>query len=145
MKQPGDSDIFTCRMCGKCCHGYGGTYVDERETAAICEYLGIGREDFEKRYTAPSGGRRVLAQKADGYCVFFDEKCSIHPVKPAMCRQWPYLRAVLVDPGNWLAMAASCPGMDPDAPRGKIVREVEKRLKQAAEDTFSFDRSGPGR
>jgi hypothetical protein len=27
-------DIFDCKLCGECCKGFGGTYVDERDIMA---------------------------------------------------------------------------------------------------------------
>ena len=62
-------------------------------------------------YCRLSGGRPLLAQGPDGYCIFWKKLCTIHPVKPRMCRRWPFIESILVDPANWLAMAGSCPGM----------------------------------
>ena len=121
-------DIFTCRMCGDCCRGYGGTYVSGEDIAAIAAYIGCERGGFEKRYCQRSGKRWVLAQKDGGYCIFWDHGCGIHPVKPGMCRDWPFIRAVLIDPGNWFAMAASCPGMRTDATKAQVQEAVAKAL-----------------
>jgi Fe-S-cluster containining protein len=101
-------------MCGDCCRGYGGTFVSLEDIQAIAAYLGADADRFVETYCRFSGSRPVLAQADNGYCIFWDRKCTIHPVKPRMCRQWPYLQSVLVDVGNWHAMAASCPGMRTD-------------------------------
>ena len=107
-------EIFTCRMCGDCCRGYGGTFVSPEDIQAIAAYLGADADRFVETYCQFSGSRPVLAQADNGYCIFWDRQCTIHPVKPRMCRKWPYLQSVLVDVGNWHAMAASCPGMRTD-------------------------------
>jgi len=70
----------------------------------------------------------VLAQRADGYCIFWDRLCTIHPVKPRMCRAWPFIESILVDPQNWLTMAASCPGMSTDIALNQVVECVRQEL-----------------
>lgn len=116
---------FTCRLCGDCCKGYGGTYLSESDIPKIARYLGISVTRLVREYTQLSGERRLIAQAANGYCAFWDRVCTIHPVKPRMCRQWPFIRSLLVDVGNWRAMAASCPGMAADAPDALIVDCVQ--------------------
>ena len=127
-------DIFSCRMCGDCCRGYGGTYVTDREIGAISRYVGCAPERFAERYCRWSGKRLLLAQNRDGYCIFYDRRCTIHPVKPRMCRSWPFIRAVLVDVKNWYAMADSCPGMRTDVTEAQIRRAVEQAILRPQPD-----------
>jgi Fe-S-cluster containining protein len=73
----------------------------------------------------------VLAQGKGGYCAFWKKGlCGIHPVKPKMCRDWPFIGSVIVDPGNWYAMARSCPGMRTDVSEEEILRCVKHELKK---------------
>ena len=109
--QPTPDDVFTCLRCGDCCRGYGGTFVSRADMEAIAAFIHADPRTFAEHYCRLSGGKPVLAQRADGYCVFWDRACTIHPVKPRMCRRWPFIESILVDPANWLAMAGSCPGM----------------------------------
>ncbi len=125
--EPCGREIFTCRMCGDCCRGYGGTFVSPGEIRAIAAYVGVDAQRFIENYCQFSGRRPVLAQAENGYCVFWDGKCGIHPVKPRMCRQWPYLESVLVDVANWHAMADSCPGMRTDVDDA-VIRECVARM-----------------
>ena len=120
--------LFSCTQCGDCCKGYGGTYLSEADIDAISCYLGVSTDRLIAYYTRKSGGRRLIAQGDNGYCIFWDRVCTIHAVKPEMCRQWPFIRSILVDAGNWRAMAASCPGMDADAPDRKVLECVKKAL-----------------
>ena len=123
--------IFECRMCGECCNGYGGTYVTPTDIAAIAAFIGADPGTFVRDYCRMSGRRPVLGQGPDGYCVFFREKrCAIHPVKPRMCRAWPYIESVLKDPANWRMMAGSCPGMRTDVPDDCILRCVRNQIEQ---------------
>jgi hypothetical protein len=121
-------DLFECRMCGDCCRGYGGAYVTSEDVRAIAGYVGEAPETFVNRYCQMSGSRPVLAEGPDGRCVFWDGICTIHPVKPRMCRQWPFIRAILVDVINWRSMADSCPGMRTDVSDETILRVVRRKL-----------------
>jgi Fe-S-cluster containining protein len=74
----------------------------------------------------------VLAQGEDGYCVFAHRAlCRIHPVKPRMCRAWPFIESVLRHPGNWKIMAGACPGMRTDVSEDTVVRCVKAALAAA--------------
>ena len=108
------SDLFKCTQCGDCCRGYGGTYVSSADIEAIAHYLNISFDSLRRRFCTPSGQRLVLAQQENGYCAFWDRNCTIHPVKPRMCRMWPFIPSLLVDLSNWQTMADSCPGMRRD-------------------------------
>lgn len=122
------AEIFTCRMCGDCCKGYGGTYVSQSDITAIAEYVGMDRGVFVETCCRMSGGRLVLAQAESGYCLFWDRLCTIHPVKPSMCRRWPFIQSVLVDVANWRGMASCCAGMRTDVPDDLILHQVRRRL-----------------
>ncbi len=119
-------DLFSCTLCGECCKGFGGTYLSDADIEAIARFLDIDTQIFIDKYTALSGSKRLIRQAESGYCVFWDRVCTIHPVKPRMCRQWPFIRNILVDVGNWRAMAKSCPGMNADAADDDILACVKK-------------------
>lgn len=117
--------LFDCTQCGECCKGFGGTYVSVEDLEAIAAYIGVTAESCRRNYCVRSGERFVLSQRADGYCIFWDRNCTIHPVKPRMCRSWPYIDSLLVDIGNWWIMAASCPGMQTDVDETELLRRVQ--------------------
>ncbi|MCJ7830330.1 MAG: YkgJ family cysteine cluster protein [Desulfobacterales bacterium] len=120
--------IFECRQCGDCCKGYGGTFVTSADIAAIARFIGTEPDSFVERYCQMSGRRPVLAQRADGYCVFWDGLCTIHPVKPRMCRAWPFIDSLRVDIHNWQIMAYACPGMRADLPDDVVAWCVKREL-----------------
>ncbi len=126
------NDIFTCRLCGACCIGFGGTYINEADIVRIAAFVGRTRDAFIRDCCVPSGSRQVLAQKHDGTCLFFDPEaqCTIHPVKPKMCRAWPFIRAVAAHPENWNIMAGSCPGMVQNVSHADLTRIVLEELKK---------------
>lgn len=127
-KQLDASDIFECRMCGECCTGYGGTYVTEKDINAIAEYKNIDIEQFKKKYCSLSGGKPLLATGSDGKCIFFDKLCTIHPVKPRMCREWPFIPGVVRNPGNWDLMASACAGIKTGVSHSDIVNCTKQQL-----------------
>ena len=129
---PSDSidpaELFECRKCGDCCKGFGGTYLTAEDIEAIARYIGSDPGKFVDRYCSLSGTKPVLAQRSDGYCIFWDKICKIHPVKPLMCRKWPFIESILVDAENWLIMAGSCPGIHTDVPVDIVQKYVKKKL-----------------
>ena len=123
-------DLFSCQHCGDCCKGYGGTYLTESDIERISRYLGVKRNYFLRDACQFSGGKPIVAQAKNGYCILWDQQCTIHPVKPQMCRRWPFIESILVDTGNWRAMAAACPGMRVDFSDEQIRKCVRAALKQ---------------
>ncbi len=133
---PCGDDIFTCRQCGDCCKGFGGTYVTDGDIIAISGYIRFSPDRFASHYCEKSGSRYVLTCGKDGCCIFFDKEkqCTIHPVKPYMCRAWPFIKTLMHNPENWHAMANSCPGM-----KKKIPDEMIKKIVQVEKE--KLDRS----
>jgi uncharacterized protein len=122
--------FFNCTQCGDCCKGYGGTYLTDEDIAAIAAHLEIPPSEFKERYCVLSGERYVLAQRDDGYCIFWDRNCTIHAIKPEMCRKWPFIDSLLKDIGNWQTMASVCPGMRPDVDDKQLRDYVCKSLRR---------------
>lgn len=127
-------DLFRCTLCGDCCKGFGGTYVSRADIAAIAAFLAIDPSEVIERCCRKSGGRYLLTQRSDGYCIFWEQTCRIHPVKPRMCRRWPFIESVVADPFNWKIMAAFCPGMRADAPLDGVRDCVRRVLDSEAAD-----------
>ncbi|MFH2090929.1 MAG: YkgJ family cysteine cluster protein [Pseudomonadota bacterium] len=123
-------DIFVCQQCGDCCKGFGGTYVTLEDIEKISTFINCNPDQFTQKYCDPSGSKFVLTQKKDGYCIFFDsnQQCTIHPVKPYMCRAWPFIATIINYPENWDIMSNSCPGMKKDIPYKDLKQIV--RIEQ---------------
>jgi len=123
---PGNS-LFSCKQCGECCIGYGGTYVTDHDIERIAAYTGTDPHEFVEQFCNLSGDKPVLAQQDDGHCVFWDKICTIHHVKPQMCRKWPYIENLLIDFENWNIMASMCPGMKKDV-SSRVVKDWVKKM-----------------
>ncbi|OQY53158.1 MAG: hypothetical protein B6230_00880 [Desulfobacteraceae bacterium 4572_89] len=87
---------------------------------------------MDSDYCDHSGSRLVLTIGKDGYCIFFhqEKQCTIHPVKPRMCRAWPFIKTILKNPENWNAMAGSCRGMKKDVPHPDLRQIVARELQK---------------
>jgi len=125
---PACEALFKCRQCGACCRGYGGTYLSDGDIGRIARFIGSDPRKFVDQYCRLSGSRPLLAQREDGYCIFWDRLCTIHPVKPLMCRKWPFLESILIDPANWLIMADSCPGIQTGVAADTLVKMVRQMI-----------------
>lgn len=125
-------DIFQCKMCGQCCIGFGGTYVTPDDIVCISTHIQADTDAFLSRYCDMTGAGPVLIQGPDERCIFFDgeKQCTIHPVKPRMCRAWPFLKTVVTHPENWDAMASACPGMVPGVPHADLVRIIAGHIQK---------------
>jgi uncharacterized protein len=119
-ERPGFPFRHRCRRSGNCCAIPGGfVRVDADERAAIAAFLGMDEEAFARRYLRTDGERLV-----DGLghrCVFLDDfqggrreaGCSIYPVRPAKCREWPFWPEMLGDEALRQIVLRTCPGIEP--------------------------------
>jgi Fe-S-cluster containining protein len=76
--------------------------------------LALSEAEFCRRFVEASAlGPRLTV--ADGVCVFLmpGGLCRVHPVKPFICRQWPFLPAILMDPDELENAKTACPGLNP--------------------------------
>ena len=124
------SDFFECQKCGECCKGYGGTFLGDRDIDRISAHLEIDKDFFLGHYCAWSGGRPLLKTGDSGYCIFWDGLCTIHEVKPRMCKIWPFIESVLVDPTNWAMMKSVCPGIREDGNANDLIECVKRALDE---------------
>jgi len=123
-------DIFHCQQCGECCTGYGGTYITPKDIDAIADFLKTDANEFVENYCQISSDKPVLKVGDNGKCLFFDDKvqCTIHPVKPRMCKAWPFIKNVIKAPGNWEIMSGACPGIKTGFDIEDIKRCVQEEI-----------------
>jgi Fe-S-cluster containining protein len=116
------SPVFHCRQCGDCCTGRGGIMVTPQEVEDMAALLNLSVADFRRRFTENSPlGPRLIA--VDGVCVFLvdGKNCRVHPVKPFICRQWPFLPALLRYPDELEYAKGACPGINPKCSHAEFV------------------------
>ena len=110
---------FACRRSGNCCAVPGGVVrVASSDVEAIAEYLGLTVAAVRSRFLHADGER--LRDGLGARCVFLDEgsgpgqaSCTIYPVRPQKCRDWPFWPEALADPALLAAMQRRCPGITP--------------------------------
>jgi uncharacterized protein len=115
--------VFSCRQCGECCRGERGILVTAAEHQAMAAYLGLSPKDFAARHLVATPMGPQLASKSGVCALQEDGLCQVHPVKPRICRQWPYLQALLDHADEFEAAKGACPGLSADASHEDFVRE----------------------
>jgi uncharacterized protein len=122
------SPVFHCRQCGDCCAGRGGIHVRPQEVEAMAAHLSVPVTAFRRNFVeaSPSGARLTVA---NGVCIFLQEgnNCRVHPVKPLICRQWPFLPALLVEADELEYAKGACPGIDPACSHEEFVAAALSR------------------
>jgi len=108
---------FACRRSGNCCAVPGGfVRVSAAEAGAIAAHLGLSLEAFSSRYLCADGAR-LRDGVVPGRCVFLREgesaACSVYPVRPQKCRDWPFWPEALEDEELMSRIARTCPGVEP--------------------------------
>ena len=86
------------------------------EVSAAASFLGQTPDEFSRLYLRPGAPPRDILPGRSGYCLFHqpDGRCLIHPVKPAVCRLWPFLPALLNRESAFQEAKAACPGLRAD-------------------------------
>ena len=121
--------VFHCQQCGECCQGRGGIFPTLVEIDLIAQYLKIPviqlRNDFLE---ATPSGLAVKNQPGKG-CIFNEQgRCAIHPVKPRICRDWPFLPAILLHENEFEAAKDACPGLNPDSRHEDFLKWWRQRV-----------------
>ena len=118
--------VFSCQQCGECCRGERGILVTPAELTAMAQYLGLTTDDFAARYLVDTPMGPQLASR-NGACVMQEGSlCQVHPVKPRICREWPFLQALLNHGDEFEAAKEVCPGLAADAGHEEFVKAARE-------------------
>lgn len=104
--------------------------MSEREIERISQYLKIDPDCLLRDYCQWSAGRPLVKTSGSGYCIFWDKLCTIHKVKPRMCKIWPFIESMLVDPTNWAVVQSVCPGIRRNAKSEDLTEYVMEVLAE---------------
>jgi len=83
-----------CQRCTACCRWPGQVRLTDAEISRLAAFKDLSEFDFIQRYTRLRQDRRclVLQDKPNGECIFLEgNDCSVQPVKPQQCRDFPNL------------------------------------------------------
>lgn len=66
--------------------------------------------DFNMNYTHPFNGRVILKNSgSDQACIFLkDNQCSIHPLRPTQCRDFPFWDDLFKDKKVYYSFKKDC-------------------------------------
>lgn len=107
------AEIFSCTMCGYCCHGETTVSLDHRDQQNMGEELSMELPELLATYLRKSG-KVIQMRITEGHCIFYNPEkgCTVHKGRPWRCRQWPLHPSILADRNNFETIRQSCPGMN---------------------------------
>lgn len=113
-----------CLGCARCCKGYNAI-LEEEDVIRISAHLKLEPHQFAATY--------MMVDEDDEWCLngspcpFLqaDNKCSIYPVRPASCADYPHMGSPgLVNREELTLINADiCPAVD------EILLQIEKKLQ----------------
>jgi uncharacterized protein len=118
---------FECTRCGGCCNGEPGViYVSNDEITAIAEYTAIDRDIFMERCLYLMEQSYSIRETDDGRCIFYENGCSIYPVRPLQCSTFPFWFQNMRSLDAWEGALLRCPGIGkgPLFPRDAILERI---------------------
>jgi Fe-S-cluster containining protein len=86
--------FLECQRCTACCRWPGQVKLSGEEVSRLAAFRERSEHDFIQQFTRLTSDRRGLAlmDKPNGECVFLEGgACSVQPVKPQQCRDFPNL------------------------------------------------------
>ena len=69
---------FDCKMCGECCYGEGGIFMEEDEQKRIAKYLGLDLEDFLEQYTVEAPRPNLCRRGAGQFLYLLPERKGLY-------------------------------------------------------------------
>lgn len=117
-----DGISFECIHCGMCCTGQPGTVgIETHEIEALATYLSTSPAECIQDYLIPHEKGYRIRERANGDCIFFKNGCSVHAVRPAQCRTYPFWMKNMRSQEAWQRTCADCPGIG----AGTLYSEAE--------------------
>jgi Fe-S-cluster containining protein len=125
---------FECMQCGECCAGPAAGYIwiTRGEIKLIADFLKITTAELRRKFLRRVGLRSSIIENCvTRDCIFLNrglhgeqKRCTIYPIRPQQCRDWPFWSENLKTPDTWNQTARRCPGTN----RGRFYSydEIEK-------------------
>lgn len=113
---------FECQQCHQCCVGAHGTiYVTADEIVSLSGHLHLSTTEFSEHFLYPYKDSYSIGEHPDGRCLFFDNGCTVYPLRPNQCRTFPFWFSNIRSEERWRATAKACPGIG----RGRLYLRDE--------------------
>lgn len=123
---------FDCTRCSICCEGEKGIIVDnEKDLPRLLDFFQCSLEELDDKYTHIYNGKRFIRDK-ENFCLFFEEGkgCGVHPVRPDICRAWPYFKGNILDEISFEMAKKDCKGIISKARHKNFQQEGLKYLQE---------------
>ena len=107
---------FNCQKCGECCYGRGGIRLDAEGISKAASLLKLSSTEFRSLYL--EGNTAEIGIDKSGFCRLSQQTekgerlCLIHEAKPYVCRNWPFLSALLKHESAFYAAKETCRGLN---------------------------------
>ncbi|OPY26216.1 MAG: Flagellin N-methylase [Methanocella sp. PtaU1.Bin125] len=147
---------FQCKQCGSCCKSDSMIPLTLDDIFRIADFLDLGPDEFMSRYcTEVSHGNSVPMPylKRENGCPFLDDGlCSIHFVKPLLCKYMPstmfgslqYLRSKMPPSCAIHHMKSRVQVNDDDRIREKyMVSMILTSIYYSIHSTFIYEQAKP--
>ena len=103
---------FECQRCGVCCTGDPGIVrVYQNEVKRIARFLSVRVPNLIEKYLDPLKENFSIREDPDGRCYFYQDGCTIYPVRPGQCQAFPFWFENLRSPKRWQRISRECPGI----------------------------------
>jgi uncharacterized protein len=86
--------FYECQRCTACCRWPGQVRLSDEEITRLAAFKQMSEFDLIQRFTRLRQDHRglTLMEKPNGECIFLEgNDCSVQPVKPRQCRDFPNL------------------------------------------------------
>jgi Fe-S-cluster containining protein len=86
--------FYECQRCTACCRWPGQVRLSDEEITRLAAFKQMSEHDFIQSFTRLRHDRLGLSlmEKPNGECIFLEgNDCSVQPVKPQQCRDFPNL------------------------------------------------------
>ena len=131
---------FECQPgCTKCCDRDGSVYISENDLLRIADHLGLTPAAFEAKYVYRTTYQLRLRKPRNRQCEFLkpNEGCTIHAVKPAQCRLYPFWPELVEYRDIWEHEKRKCPGIG-QGPLVQIGTAMETAEEMKVAYPFSY-------
>ena len=98
---------FECEQCGQCCEVHSvGVRITREEAALLAQRESLANEVYANGILE-AGDTYIIPQPCR-YLV--DNRCTVHDIKPSVCRTYPFNKHEKVDGKTSWVVIAGCPG-----------------------------------
>ena len=81
------------------------------EIKTMADYMHQSVADFTAEFLYPFKDSYSIKEDDQGRCRFFNDGCTLYPIRPLQCRTFPFWFANMRSEQRWQRIARQCPGI----------------------------------